>query len=202
MNQTPLHTSMPKVGEEPAGKASGSHQNAAGDFGRAKVGRKSLLLDAAKMQKLYDALLAGNFIRNACDIASIAEPTFYRWMHAAESAEQGSALREFRDAVKKAQAEAQHRSVMIIQQAARTNWTAAAWFLERTRPDEWGRKSRIALSGDGDGSPITAKVEVLAQRSLTDHELLQVMRDVVKREEEKAERRKLESKFATVAKAA
>lgn len=167
------------------------------------MGRKSLLHDKARIDRLVDALLAANTIRNACDLSAIGETTFHRWMQKGENAPEGSPLREFRGRIKRAMAEAQHRNVLIIQKAAATNWQAAAWFLERTRPDEWGRKSRLALSGDPEGSPIlTANVGVQPERPMTEQELLAVMEAVVAREKEKAERGKQDRKFETVAKAA
>lgn len=36
-------------------------------------------------------------------------------------------------------------SVGVIRHAARDTWQAAAWWLERRYPDEWGRKDRITV---------------------------------------------------------
>ena len=53
--------------------------------------------------------------------------------------------RDFRDAVKDAQARAEVYAVTIIHQAMPENWAAAMTFLERTHPDRWGRKDVLRI---------------------------------------------------------
>ena len=145
------------------------------------MGRKSLLLDTEKMDRLCDALLAANTIRNACELASVGETTFHRWMSEGSNAPEGSELREFWRRVKRARAEAEHRNVMVIQQAARKNWTAAAWFLERSNPKEWGRK-RFTSKEETTAPPTpTARV---AERPLTDDEALASLEAILERSRE------------------
>jgi hypothetical protein len=106
-------------------------------------GRKCKLLDAERMTRLQNALMAGNTIRDACIMASISDKSFYRWLKEAESAPEGHELREFRDTVKRAKAIAAHRMILIIQEAAKDDWRAAAWWLERISREDWGRKRRL-----------------------------------------------------------
>jgi len=49
---------------------------------------------------------------------------------------------EFRKAVEKARSEAEARTVAIVAKAMPDNWQAAAWWLERSFPDKWGRRPR------------------------------------------------------------
>ncbi len=51
--------------------------------------------------------------------------------------------REFLEAIEKAEAQAKVRNVTIIQAAAKDNWQAAAYWLERRYPEEWGRRGRF-----------------------------------------------------------
>jgi hypothetical protein len=140
-------------------------------------------LDKAKMQKLRDALIAGNTNEDACILAGIGESTFYRWMREAESAPEGHPLWEFRQSVKRAMAEARHRNIMIIQKAAVTHWQAAAWFLERSDPKHWGRKDHVAVGGDASGVPVlTADVP---EELLTQEETMAALDAVLKRVREK-----------------
>lgn len=54
----------------------------------------------------------------------------------------------FTHALEKARANAQTRAVLNVNQAAHTQWQAAAWFLERTNPELWGRRDRVTLEGN------------------------------------------------------
>jgi transposase len=85
--------------------------------------------------KLIEYLKAGNYVNTACAAVGITEETFYQWMKKTE----------FSEPIKKAQAEAIARNVIIIQNAAKDQWTAAAWFLERKDNANWGRKDKLSL---------------------------------------------------------
>ena len=62
---------------------------------------------------------------------------------------------DFRDAVEKARAEAEAQKLKAIHIAATDGtWQAAAWWLERSFPDRWGRRERIEVD-------TTAKVEIV-----------------------------------------
>ncbi len=56
--------------------------------------------------------------------------------------------------VMRARAAAEVRALHQINSAMGNNWTAAAWFLERTNPERWGRQQRINLEGSAPGSPV------------------------------------------------
>jgi len=117
------------------------------------VGRKCKRLEPERVTRLRDAFVAGNTIRTACAMAGISDKSFYRWLKEAEHAPEGHELREFRDTVKRAKAVAEHRNVMAIQKAAQKDWRAAAWFLERTRPKDWGKvKATVLRVGESIGS--------------------------------------------------
>jgi hypothetical protein len=49
----------------------------------------------------------------------------------------------FAAALKKAERKAEGRMVGVIRKAGRTNWTAAAWYLERKFPESWGKDTEI-----------------------------------------------------------
>ena len=69
---------------------------------------------------------------------------------------------QFRQAVLKAQADAEVRNVAIVEQAATRSWQAAAWWLERKHNARWGRKERQEISGP-DGSPLQVSLMELAK---------------------------------------
>lgn len=112
--------------------------------------------------RIIQALKAGNYIETAAEYAGIGKTTFYRWMEQGEQASQGI-YREFRDAVMRARAEAEARSVALIQKAAPDDWRAAAWWLERAFPDRWGPRQKLEHSGP-EGGPIPAEVRVTLVR--------------------------------------
>ena len=56
--------------------------------------------------------------------------------------------------VLRARASAEVRALHQINSAMGTNWQAAAWFLERTKPDQYGRRERISHEGAEAGSPV------------------------------------------------
>lgn len=63
----------------------------------------------------------------------------------------------FRVMTQRARALAEVRAVSMIQSAALSGqWQAAGWFLERSFPDQWGRKERVALEGP-QGGPVEVR---------------------------------------------
>jgi hypothetical protein len=99
------------------------------------------------VQRLTDALRGGNTRRASCAAGGISQETLARWL--AENV-------DFRDAVEKAEGEAELRNLAVIQDATRTTWQAAAWWLERKHKAEWS--SRVEQTG-ADGSPVKVIVE-------------------------------------------
>jgi hypothetical protein len=59
----------------------------------------------------------------------------------------------FRARVEQAKTERKMRALAIIMKAAKKNWSAAGWFLERTYQDEFALKTRHEIGGPG-GRPI------------------------------------------------
>ena len=129
---------------------------------KSERGRKSRLTPelVADIGKL---LTEGNTTRMACAFLGVSEATFYRHFKAGESGHGSPLQRQFCETVKRARVAAQRRCVLLIQTAARNSWQAAAWYLERTCPEEFGRrdylrtemagKVRNEISGPG-GKPI------------------------------------------------
>lgn len=89
-------------------------------------------------KRLVKAIKAGNYYEAACGFAGIHYSTFREWMIKGEKAKSGK-FREFYEAIKKAENEAEVRMVAQWQQHMPENWQAIATFLERRYPDRWGR---------------------------------------------------------------
>lgn len=104
------------------------------------VGRPSKLTPELR-EKLLDALRTGVPRKFACAKVRIHPSTLCEWMVRARRGEQPYS--EFAEDIKQAEAEAVERSVAHITVAAATNWTAAAWFLERRYPQDFGRDKHV-----------------------------------------------------------
>ena len=85
---------------------------------------------------LLDFIRQGNEVWTACTAAQINPVTFRRWVRDNE---------EFRQAVALAEAEAEISAVETIVRAKKTNWRAAAFWLERRRAETWGRSDRLRV---------------------------------------------------------
>lgn len=101
-------------------------------------------LNATITAAVVQAISTGNTRDTAAAYAGIRRTTLYEWLARGRAATEG-VYRDFADAVEKAEADAVVISVALIRSAAQKNWQAAAWWLERRYPDEWGRKDRLAL---------------------------------------------------------
>lgn len=125
-------------------------------------GRRPIYIDRPDIiDRLIDALRAGNTIRNACNYAGIRTSTYFAWTAKArketDDRQQGKhpnprlePLLEIMDRVRKAQADAIVRNVSIIQKAASDGtWQAAAWWLERTQHRDYARRTIVTGNDDG-----------------------------------------------------
>lgn len=113
--------------------------------------------------RIVEALAGGNYAETAAAYAGIAPSTYHAWVTRGEleqarvdAGEEPSPSEapflEFLEAVKSARSKAEVRNVALIQQAARETWQAAAWWLERTRPKDWGRRVQTEVVGADGGA--------------------------------------------------
>jgi transposase-like protein len=86
-------------------------------------------------------LEAGNTVETACRMVGIHRSQLYRWLQRGEEARPGTTFRRFYDDVQAAEARAEVRAMTILQQGMRDDPKWAAWYLERRRPEQWGKRS-------------------------------------------------------------
>ena len=103
-------------------------------------------LTKALQEQICELLRWGNYIETACHYCEISKKSLYEWMKLGNQEEKGI-HRDFLNAINKAMAEAEMRDVQNIHNAAKTDWKASAWRLERKFPKKWGRMERL----DNDG---------------------------------------------------
>lgn len=106
--------------------------------------------------KIIKYIKAGNYVETACDAVGINKTTYYDWIKKGEAGKEP--YLNYANAIKKAKAEAIIKNVLVIQIAAKKNWQAAAWWLERTCYKLFGRKE---LVGGIEDKPILHKVEIV-----------------------------------------
>lgn len=92
-----------------------------------------------RIDAILRALRAGNTRAASARFAEIHYDTFYDWMKTDA---------DFSDAVEKAEADAEVRFVTRIATAAEETWQAAAWWLERRRPEDFRQQSAQHLTGN------------------------------------------------------
>ncbi len=97
-------------------------------------------LSAARRKQICEALSNGNSRKASAESAGISRRTFQRWMSRGKVEKDGAFGAFHRDVIK-AEAEAVCDAVSCLRKAAHKNWRAAAWWLERRHPKEWGARS-------------------------------------------------------------
>ena len=124
-------------------------------------------------KKIVHAVSTGNVEETAAEYAGISPRTFYRWMQNGKTAEEGSPLWQFRQAILHARMEAEMRHLKIVELAAEGgDWRAAQFWLERRRNDKWGKKEnldvtirreaeRVAKASGLDAAEVVAEAERL-----------------------------------------
>lgn len=73
---------------------------------------------------------------DAATLCDISDETFHQWKNHRP---------DFAEALKKAAMKCKQRNVAIIQKAAITTWTAAAWWLERKMSEEFALKTKVGV---------------------------------------------------------
>ena len=119
-----------------------------------------------RVQKLLNALRAGNYPHTAARYAGITTKTFEAWKEL---------FPEFALAVDEADAAGEIRNIAIINKAAEKQWQAAAWLNERKYPERWGRVDRVEIYQIQ--KQAEALVEELAAEGITGVTVDEVMRE-------------------------
>src|SRR5215472_15438219 len=99
------------------------------------TGRTSKKTDA-RVQALCRLHAGGATRRAACAQVGVSHGTFYVWLERDQT---------FLDAIQKAESDAELRFTGIVAAAASESWQAAAWWLERRRPEDYARRERLEV---------------------------------------------------------
>jgi hypothetical protein len=137
------------------------------------AGRKTALLDVTKEQNLLDYIRIGTPVRKAVAASGVAEKTFYNWMSRGLAERERQALvpdakenptevifLQFLQRVEQARAEAIAKKVAVIAKSGNEgDWRAAAWWLERQVPEDFGKTDKFEIGG-ANGEAIRVQVEM------------------------------------------
>jgi len=103
---------------------------------------------APRERAILAALEAGCTKEAAAGAANISRVTLWRMIQADET---------FRNAVQKAEDFAESRAVHYVVDAMPKEWQAAAWWLERRRPAQYGRRMIVDMSIRDEAQRLAAK---------------------------------------------
>ena len=139
------------------------------------------------IEDITNWLKMGYYQEDAATMVGISPSTYYEWMKRgekfiekednkllnppnteddveivpADAAVEGEVIdlySEFSEAVKKARAEAEGAHIRNIRRASDNGvWQASAWWLERSFPKKWGKRSSVEIGGEG-GEPIKFQI--------------------------------------------
>ena len=93
------------------------------------------------IDELLKYIEAGNYVTTACECVGLNPKTFYEWIKDETKSNISNEI------IQKAESRAIARNVAVIQVAAKKSWQAAAWFLERKKYEDWGRKDQLGITG-------------------------------------------------------
>ncbi len=135
------------------------------------------------MNEIAQYLRAGNYIETTAALVGINRDSIYEWIKrgnrvreewdtkmltagennndslaVVEEVEIVDLYLEFSEAVKKARAEAEGANIRNIRRASDNGvWQASAWWLERSFPKKWGKRSSGEIGGEN-GEPIKFEI--------------------------------------------
>lgn len=114
------------------------------------------------IKTITQAVKVGNYLETASAFAGISRSTLYEWLRRGKREKQRLEKNDrarmkkeealyvlLVDSLEQAQAEAEVRDVALIGEAAKSQWQAAAWRLERKYPSKWGRTKQRENEDEG-----------------------------------------------------
>ncbi len=123
-----------------------------------RIGRPSKLTPDTEA-RILNAIRCGAPNKVACAAAGIHQDTLYGWLEKAKD-QPGSEYAAFSEKLTRAREEGITARLAIVMKAAKVDWRAAAWLLERDLPDLFSLKYRVEHSA----APMSIADALLALR--------------------------------------
>ena len=115
------------------------------------MGRHTKLTETVK-QTIIDNIEHGLNYESACLGANVSYSTFREWMRRGTDSDGNRQSNElyaaFAEDVNRAVVQSEINLIKSINEAAKTDWKAAAWILERRFPQHWSNSRKIKLEAD------------------------------------------------------
>ena len=121
------------------------------------MGRPSKFTPSAK-KRAIEATLIGATRDIAAQYAGVQTATLYGWL-ARGRREIDTEYSKFFDDMKMAESQCAVKCLALVQQAATTNWHAAAWFLERRHRYTKDPQPQIEVETDGESISVNQLLE-------------------------------------------
>lgn len=140
-------------------------------------GRRPPRWDDPQVLTMLGNLEGGAYRRDAVVAAGLAERTVARWVEMGKAEEEENApgpmtfYRHIWQAITRAEGVPHMRALQVIHRAAagRGGWRAAAWFLERRYPDEWGpRGTAWEREREREAAPTVEEVDAKLMRMISE----------------------------------
>lgn len=113
--------------------------------------------------RMAEYVAAGCSLEAAAAACGVGARTAYSWQSVGEEWDEAEPVEipadrrpfaAFAAAVRDARLVAETRYLRTVERAAPADWRAAAWILERTRPEKFGRLDRLRVGSDRDAAPV------------------------------------------------
>ena len=112
------------------------------------MGRPSKISDE-KQAAIVRSLEKGATIKASFLAAGVHESSYYRWMSKGKEEDAEPEYRQFRQAIKEAEAKAEIHHTDIIHLHAFKSWQASAWWLERRKASDYARQDKVDVTTKG-----------------------------------------------------
>lgn len=110
-----------------------------------KPGRPTLL-NPTRQAALLEAIEQGMPLKHAAAVACMSYDTLNRWQKRGENESAPEEYRQFCQLLRRSQAVAMQVHLSSICDAAKRDWRAAAWMLERRYPEDFARQQQLEHS--------------------------------------------------------
>lgn len=100
------------------------------------------------VKEICEWIAKGTTNQDVCAVVGIDKTTYYDWLR--EENTDGTKNRAYKPhlshSIKKAYALRKTTLINRIMSASKVSWQAAAWYLERTEPDQFGPKGKLEIT--------------------------------------------------------